>query len=69
MVNQDFDEASFTNELCRKSDCGLLLDLHNIYVNSRNHGTDPYTFLRQLDLTSVLEPCTSQAAWSFRKSI
>ncbi len=55
MVNQDFDEASFLNELCRKSGCGLLLDLHNIYVNGRNHGTDPYTFLRQLDLTSVLE--------------
>jgi len=55
VADQDFDEASFLNELCRASGCYLLLDLHNIYFNSRNQGTDPYAFLQRLDLTSVIE--------------
>lgn len=52
---QDFDEATFLNELHRRSGCGLLLDLHNVYVNSRNHGVDPGGFLDALDLTAVVE--------------
>ena len=53
--DQDLDEAAFLNELCRRSGCGVLLDLHNIYVNARNHGQDPYAFLERLDLSNVVE--------------
>jgi uncharacterized protein (UPF0276 family) len=55
LPGQDFDEAEFLAELCRASGCGLLLDLHNLYVNCRNHGTDPFDFLRGLDLERVVE--------------
>ena len=52
---EDFDEATFLNELHRVSGCGLLLDLHNVYVNSRNHCLDPVAFLDALDLNAVVE--------------
>ncbi|MGB9180298.1 MAG: DUF692 domain-containing protein [Pyrinomonadaceae bacterium] len=54
-VEQEFDEAAFLNRLCELSGCYLLLDLHNLYTNCRNHGTDPYAFLNALDLRRVLE--------------
>jgi uncharacterized protein len=53
--HQDFDEATFLNHLCKTSGCHLLLDLHNLYTNSRNHGADPYALLEKLDLEQVLE--------------
>ncbi|MCK7494412.1 MAG: DUF692 domain-containing protein [Comamonadaceae bacterium] len=36
-------EPEFFNELCRRSGCGLLLDLNNLMVNRRNCGEDPGT--------------------------
>ncbi|MCX6629607.1 MAG: DUF692 family protein [Candidatus Solibacter sp.] len=45
----------FLNALTRRSGCGLLLDLHNVYTNARNFGFDPYAFLSELDLTRVGE--------------
>ncbi|MEZ5338299.1 MAG: DUF692 family protein [bacterium] len=38
-------ENEFIIELCRQADCGLLLDVTNLYINSRNHGFDPQTWL------------------------
>jgi uncharacterized protein len=52
---QDYDEPGFLNALSAASGCGLLLDLHNLHVNCRNHHTDPYAFLEQLDLDRVVE--------------
>jgi len=51
----EMDEATFLNTLCAESGCGLLLDLHNVYTNSRNHGFDAQKFLAQLDLEHVGE--------------
>jgi hypothetical protein len=53
--SQDMSEAAFLNELTAQTGCGLLLDIHNVYVNSRNHGFDPWNFLGSLDLTRVVE--------------
>ena len=53
--DQEMSEAVFLNRLSRESDCGILLDLHNVYVNSRNHGFAPESFLRDLDLSRVVE--------------
>jgi uncharacterized protein (UPF0276 family) len=52
---QDMSEPEFLNHLTRNSRCGLLLDLHNLYTNARNHGFDACAFLDQVDLTSVME--------------
>jgi uncharacterized protein (UPF0276 family) len=42
-------ETDFLNELCEKCNCGLLLDITNLYVNSRNHGYCPYAWLSQIN--------------------
>ena len=34
-------EAEFLAEVSRRADCGILLDVNNVYVSSRNHGLDP----------------------------
>ncbi|MBB1087536.1 DUF692 domain-containing protein [Lysobacter sp. SG-8] len=51
----EMDEATFLNRLCAQSGCGLLLDLHNLYTNARNHAFDPFDLLRALDLQNVGE--------------
>ena len=48
-------EAEFLRELVQRSGCGLLLDLNNLYVNSRNHGGDPLTFLEALPAAAIGE--------------
>lgn len=45
---QEMSESEFINAVIRKADCALLLDVNNIYVNSINHGYDPYDFLASL---------------------
>lgn len=41
-------EWDFMAELVERADCGLLLDVNNIYVCSRNHGWDPSLYLGAL---------------------
>ena len=52
---QDYDEGAFFHELARRSGCGLLLDLHNVYVNCRNSGGDPRREIDRYPLDSVVE--------------
>jgi len=52
---EPYTEAEFLNALCRRSGCGLLLDLHNVLVNARNTGFSPEGFLDELDLRHVVE--------------
>lgn len=51
---KEMDEIDFINAVVEKADCGLLLDVNNIYVNSVNHGYDPHAFLRRLPGERVL---------------
>lgn len=47
---QQMSESEFINAVMVEADCDLLLDVNNIYVNSINHGYDPYQFLASLPL-------------------
>lgn len=47
------DEATFLCELLSAGDCGMLLDINNVYVNSQNHGFDPRAFLDRMPLQRV----------------
>ena len=38
-------EWEFLNEVVEQADCGILLDVNNIYVSSQNHGFDPRTYV------------------------
>jgi uncharacterized protein len=53
--DQDMSEATFLNGLVRDGGCALLLDLHNLYTNARNHGFDASAFLDELNLEAVVE--------------
>jgi uncharacterized protein (UPF0276 family) len=46
-------EWEFLAELAVRSDCLLLLDINNVYVNSVNHGFDPVVFLDALPIDRV----------------
>lgn len=52
---EDLSEPQFLNQLAHRSGCELLLDLHNVYTNARNHGFDAKEFLTALDLSRVAE--------------
>jgi uncharacterized protein (UPF0276 family) len=48
-------EADFLAELARRTGCGVLLDVNNLYVNERNHGEDPFAAIAALPAASVGE--------------
>lgn len=48
-------EQEFLNEAVRRTGCGLLLDVNNVYVQSYNHGFKAEEYLQQLPLEAVKE--------------
>ncbi len=48
-------EWEFLVEVAKRADCGLLLDVNNIYVNARNHGFDPEEYLHAIPADRVRE--------------
>jgi uncharacterized protein len=46
--DSDMSDAEFLNLICRETGAGLLLDVENLYLNSRHHGFDPRAFLDAL---------------------
>lgn len=51
----EMTEAQFIGEIVEKADCGLLLDITNLYINSTNHNYNIDCFLSQLPLESVVQ--------------
>ena len=48
------NEVEFLNAIAQEADCGIHVDVNNIYVNGVNHGLlDPYVFLDQVDVKRV----------------
>lgn len=48
-------EAEFVARLAEEADCGLLLDVNNVYVSSRNHGFDPVAWLDAIPHDRVVQ--------------
>jgi len=46
-------EWEFLAELARRSGCGILLDVNNVYVSARNFGFDPTQYLRGIPVDRV----------------
>ncbi len=44
----EMPEWAFLARLAEAADCGILLDVNNVYVSSRNHGFDPIEYLDAL---------------------
>lgn len=46
-------EADFLRGVLEVADCGMLLDVNNVYVNSQNHKFDPRAFIDKMPLERV----------------
>jgi uncharacterized protein len=57
------DEPTFINMIAERADCGILLDLANLYARSLCMGWDAQDFIRQLDLERVVQVHLAGGAW------
>lgn len=48
-------EWEFLSALAEEADCGLLLDVNNVYVSSVNHGFDPAEYIESLPHERVVQ--------------
>jgi uncharacterized protein (UPF0276 family) len=47
-LGDEMAEADFLAALSRRADCGILLDINNVFVSAHNHGFDPHAYLAAL---------------------
>ncbi|MFK7824297.1 MAG: DUF692 domain-containing protein [Oligoflexales bacterium] len=50
-----YGECEFISKVVENSDCGILLDVNNLYINSVNHRYDPYSFIDHLPHERIIE--------------
>jgi uncharacterized protein (UPF0276 family) len=48
LAGNEMSEWDFLAELARRADCGILLDVNNVFVSAHNHGFDPRAYLDAL---------------------
>lgn len=53
--SSEMSEAEFIRRILEETDCGLLLDVTNLYINSVNFGFDWRKFLDEIPLTRVVQ--------------
>src|SRR5580700_9629793 len=51
----EMTEWEFLNEVVERADCGILLDVNNIYVSSQNHDFDPLAYLTSVPADRVAQ--------------
>lgn len=51
---RELDEIRFLGAVLEEADCGLLLDVNNVYVNSINHGYDADEFIAALPAQRIV---------------
>ncbi len=49
----EMTEWEFVTEVANGADCGILLDINNIYVSARNHGFDAQAYLKGVPVDRV----------------
>ncbi|ARM00255.1 hypothetical protein BOC59_09490 [Burkholderia pseudomallei] len=54
-VDDQYGETAFLAELARRTGCGVLLDVNNLYVNQSNHGEDAIAAMNHLPPGAVGE--------------
>lgn len=55
LIEPEMPEYEFMNKIADGSDCGILLDVNNVYVNAINHNYDPKEFIDNLNLDRVVQ--------------
>lgn len=51
----DLTEWDFISRMAEEADCGLLLDVNNVYVSSVNHEFDPIEYLQNIPAERVVQ--------------
>jgi uncharacterized protein len=51
----EMSELEFLLEVLERADCKLLLDVNNVYVNSRNHRFDPQRYIDRMPKERVVQ--------------
>src|SRR5712672_1017454 len=51
----EMTEWEFLNEVVEDADCGILLDVNNIYVSSRNHSFNPFDYVNSVPAERVAQ--------------
>jgi uncharacterized protein (UPF0276 family) len=59
----EMSEQQFILEVLEGADCGWLLDINNVYVNSQNHGFDAKEWLDGMPLERVQQMHIAGHAW------
>ncbi len=54
-TDSEMTEWEFLNEVVERADCGILLDVNNIYVSSVNHEFDPLTYVNAVSAERVAQ--------------
>jgi uncharacterized protein len=50
-----FPEVDFLSEVSKRTGCGLLLDINNVFVSATNHASQPLSYLDSFPLDQVKE--------------
>jgi hypothetical protein len=51
----EMTEWEFLNEVVEEADCGILLDVNNIYVSSQNHNFDPLDYINSVPAERIAQ--------------
>ena len=62
--NPPMPETEFFNRMVEATDCGVLLDVTNIFINSVNHEFDGVQFMRDMPLDNVVQLHLAGGFWS-----
>ena len=54
-AHSNWTEWDFLATLAEEADCGLLIDVNNIYVSAFNHGFDPKTYIAHIPQDRVVQ--------------
>ena len=53
--DDQYSEPEFLNAIAKRTGCGLLLDINNVYVSAKNSDLDPIDFLAAINSNAVGE--------------
>jgi len=53
--NSEMTEWDFFNEIARRADCHVLLDINNIFVSAHNHQFEPVEYINAIDIDRVMQ--------------
>ncbi|MCV6591109.1 MAG: DUF692 domain-containing protein [Marinobacterium sp.] len=53
--NSYLSENGFINELCKETDCGIMLNISSLIKSSKNHGFDPVAYINNLPHNRIMQ--------------